>query len=289
MRIIQISDLHLSPTHGFFIENWRKAAAYINGLEPDLVVVTGDLSINGPDDERELPFARSELDRLSVPWRALPGNHDVGDQPPGQDEEQLVNDVREKRWRDSFGESCWVEDREGWRLIGLDSQLFGAGIADEQRQDRFLSETLASAEGRRLGVFMHKPLYLMGMADPASTGPVPPEPRRRLADMFEQAKVSFVASGHLHCYRQERFGSIDLVWSPATSFLHRGDESGVSRKPADAVHEPGMLVFDLGSDGYSHRFEKVPELKHLELSEIKQKGRYAFLRDMPPYYPPEAA
>ena len=50
-RIIVISDPHLSPTHGFFWDNWCRACEVANGLSPDAVVVSGDLCINGPDSD----------------------------------------------------------------------------------------------------------------------------------------------------------------------------------------------------------------------------------------------
>jgi hypothetical protein len=33
----------------------------------------------------DLRHGRAQLDRLSAPWRAVPGNHDIGDNPwPGR-------------------------------------------------------------------------------------------------------------------------------------------------------------------------------------------------------------
>ena len=53
-RIHLLSDLHLSPTHGFFWENWRIARDATNEAAPDLVIVNGDLCINGPDSDEEI-------------------------------------------------------------------------------------------------------------------------------------------------------------------------------------------------------------------------------------------
>ena len=59
-RIIVISDPHLSPTHGFFWDNWCRACEVANRLAPDAVIVSGDLCINGPDSEPKwsLPVRR---------------------------------------------------------------------------------------------------------------------------------------------------------------------------------------------------------------------------------------
>ena len=82
-RIAFLSDLHLSPVHGFFWENFRLAAAAADAAGAEAVVVNGDLCINGPDSDAEMDFAAAALRRLRAPVLALPGNHDVGDEPPG--------------------------------------------------------------------------------------------------------------------------------------------------------------------------------------------------------------
>jgi len=53
-RILVISDPHLSPTHGFFWANWRRACEVTNRLAPDAVIVSGDLCLNGPDSDDEV-------------------------------------------------------------------------------------------------------------------------------------------------------------------------------------------------------------------------------------------
>jgi 3',5'-cyclic AMP phosphodiesterase CpdA len=47
-RIAVLSDIHLSPTHGFFWENWRLARELADAAKSDAVIVNGDLAINGP-------------------------------------------------------------------------------------------------------------------------------------------------------------------------------------------------------------------------------------------------
>jgi hypothetical protein len=47
-RIVVLSDIHLSPTHGFFWENWRLARELADAAKSDAVIVNGDLAINGP-------------------------------------------------------------------------------------------------------------------------------------------------------------------------------------------------------------------------------------------------
>jgi 3',5'-cyclic AMP phosphodiesterase CpdA len=93
-RIVVLSDIHLSPTHGFFWENWCVAREFANATKADAVIVNGDLAINGPDSDAEIAFAATALASLRMRVMALPGNHDVGDEPPGQDPDQIIDASR---------------------------------------------------------------------------------------------------------------------------------------------------------------------------------------------------
>jgi 3',5'-cyclic AMP phosphodiesterase CpdA len=48
MRIVQISDTHLSPDKPHFVENWAPLAAWIADQHPDLVIHTGDVTADAP-------------------------------------------------------------------------------------------------------------------------------------------------------------------------------------------------------------------------------------------------
>src|SRR5215469_14003974 len=141
-RIVVLSDIHLSPTHGFFWENWCVARDLANGTKADAVVVNGDLAINGPDSDAEIAFAASALTHLQGRVMLLPGNHDIGDEPPGQDPNQIVNCARLARWDSSFGVDRWMMNIGGWSLIGVNAQLFGSNLEREHEQDNWLDDQL---------------------------------------------------------------------------------------------------------------------------------------------------
>ena len=79
MRIIQISDTHLSPGKAHFTDNWAPLARWIAEQRPDLVIHTGDVTVDGADVEADLRYAAELMRGLGVRFRAVPGNHDVGD------------------------------------------------------------------------------------------------------------------------------------------------------------------------------------------------------------------
>jgi 3',5'-cyclic AMP phosphodiesterase CpdA len=58
--------------------------SYVGACAPDLVIHLGDLSLDGAGSAVDLRHGRTQLDRLPAPWHAVPGKHDIGDNPwPG--------------------------------------------------------------------------------------------------------------------------------------------------------------------------------------------------------------
>src|SRR5919202_2993181 len=72
--IAQISDLHCGETH--FVPNLlERAISEVNDLEPEIVVVSGDLTTFGFKEEYAL--AKDYLDRIDCECVVvIPGNHD---------------------------------------------------------------------------------------------------------------------------------------------------------------------------------------------------------------------
>ncbi len=279
-RIIVLSDIHLSPTHGFFWENWCVAREFADAAQADAVIVNGDLAINGPDSDAEIAFAATALGRLRTRVMALPGNHDVGDEPPGQDAGQIIDAGRLARWDRAFAVDRWAMDAGGWRLIGVNAQLFGSGLMREHDQDQWLDEQLRTA-GRPTALFLHKPLFLESPAEDAfSPACMVPPARTRLLDRLNRSDVRLIVSGHLHQHRDRTFGSQRHLWLPAVTFVAPQVVGGDARC--------GMTVLDFSPDTIEVTIERPRGLIPHDLAAIKEHGRYQFLRDMPPCPPPDA-
>jgi len=276
-RIVVLSDIHLSPIHGFFWENWRLAREFANAAKADAVIVNGDLAINGPDSDAEIVFAAAALRGLRGRVMALPGNHDVGDEPPGQDPDQIIDAGRLARWDRSFASDRWVLDEGGWRLVGLNAQLFGSGLVRERAQDQWLDEQL-SAGGRPTALFLHKPLFVESPTDDAaSPSCMVPSARARLLDRLDRFNVRLVASGHLHQHRDRIIGGRRYLWVPAVAFAGAQQYGGDGRC--------GLTVLDFLEDNVGVTIERPVGLVSHDLDAIKGHGRYQFLRDMPPSPP----
>jgi len=221
-RVLQLSDPHLSATRAYGVANFERVVDEAHRITPDLVVATGDLALDDPDDAADRRFAHQCIQRLDRPYRVLPGNHDIGDTEPDPWMDQPVSTVRRQRWVEQWGPDWWVEEAEGWVIVGLDSLLFGSGLAAEEEQWDWLAGIVDAARGRPLALFLHKPLCLRDLDErQISQRAVTPQGRRRLRQVLGAAEVRLVASGHVHQYRAWAAEGITMVWAPSIAFVSR--------------------------------------------------------------------
>jgi 3',5'-cyclic AMP phosphodiesterase CpdA len=217
VRVLHISDTHLSPRKPHFEPNWAPLRAWIDAQKPDLILHGGDVTVDGAGDEDDFRYCAELFASLPAPVLAVPGNHDVGEP---RHLHQPVDAERLGRWRRYLGRDYWSRDIESWCLIGLNSQLFGSGEADEARQLAWLEATMAAAGGRRIAWFLHMPLFL---DDPAEGDmgywTVKPEPRAPLLDLVAGYKVALVASGHVHRSHDCHRDGTRYVWVPSSGFV----------------------------------------------------------------------
>ncbi|MGD1879522.1 MAG: metallophosphoesterase family protein [Kiloniellaceae bacterium] len=259
-RIVQVSDIHLSRKRAYFLDNWDVFVEQMRADPPDRIYVTGDLCVNGPNEPDDIVFAREQLDRLPVPWKALPGTHDSGELPPDTRLGKPLTAERREFWLEHFGPDYWFEDVGDWCFVGLNAQLIGSGLDEERAQWLFL-ESVAEGRadprrsGRALGLFLHKPLYLRRPDETdQQLSALPPEGRARLLAFCAQHKVRFVASGHLHCYRSMRHGGLRLIWAPGTSFI-----SSVKAMPAPkALRRAGYVEYRFTGKRFTARLVEPP-------------------------------
>ena len=260
MKIIQITDTHFSPSKPHFNDNWQPLADWIEGSGADLVIHTGDLSVDGADKEEDLRFCMELMRQVSVPMLIVPGNHDVGHLPGSL---QPVDPIRLDRWRAAVGPDYWAEDAGTWRLIGLDSLLMGMEDAEQEAQFEWLEKVLAERAGRRVAMFAHKPLFV-DEPEEGDTGywSIRPAQRARLFDLIAAHDVALFASGHLHWAWKGSYRDTSLVWGPSAAFILRGMERDM---PGEKLI--GAVVHELGQDVTS-RIVAVPGMTAYVLDDV---------------------
>ena len=141
VRLVQVSDTHLSPGADVFVPNARRLWEALHEDPPDLIVNTGDISLDGADNPGDLAFAARLHGDLPAEALLLPGNHDVGDYAVlgGR---QPVTEERLARWRAAVGADRFVRDIPGWRLVGVNSQILDSGLDAEGEQWEAIAEAL---------------------------------------------------------------------------------------------------------------------------------------------------
>lgn len=262
LRVVQISDTHLSPNKPHFAGNWQPLTAWLAAQKPDLVVHTGDVTVDGADVDEDFGYCSGLLTALGVPVLSVPGNHDVGE---AHHPHQPVGAPRLARWREHLGADFWSHDVEGWRLIGLNSMLFGSDEVDEARQLTWLEQQIATAAGRRLGWFLHRPLFIEA-PDEGDKGywSVPPKPRAHLLDLVRKHQVAFVASGHLHRAHDFAVDGTRYIWGPSSGFV-----VGEALQPGMAgTTTLGAVTYEFEGRDYAAAIHEISALRTLWIDDV---------------------
>ncbi|KAA3506518.1 metallophosphoesterase [Agrobacterium vitis] len=267
MKIAILADPHIGSQNDIFVENWKAAVKTVNGCDDvGLAIVLGDLTLDGANLEADLAFGAAELKEITAPVLVLPGNHDVGD--IASDSVQPANEARLAAWEKHFGAWAWHSDAaEGWRLIGLNSQIIGSGLLAEEQQWAALERMLTERGNRKPVLFLHMPLFLedWNEADRPAWA-LKTQDRLRLQRLIAEHGVFAVISGHMHrtLHLRQKDEPV-LIWTPASSFLAR-DESMPSQPGKELL---GVTLLDFGKDDISVEFMAIDGLMKSYIEDYK--------------------
>jgi len=104
--IVHISDLHVSNST-FDEEVFMNAVTEINNLNPDMIILTGDITESGY--YVEFQQATKYLEMFEAPLFAVPGNHDT-------------RNLGYQTFEELIGENSWKLTMDGnFTVIGVDS------------------------------------------------------------------------------------------------------------------------------------------------------------------------
>ena len=240
VRIVQLSDTHLSQNAPEARANWDAIVEHLAADPPDLVINTGDISLNGAHHLADLEYAFRAHQALPAPWRVIPGNHDVGD--IGEITEPAGAGLR-ARFVALFGDAFWSVPCGEWDVIGIDIQALAAEDHAEELWD-WLDGVLATK--RPVMFCMHRPLmpYAAGETDEPRRY-VTGELRARLRSLIAESSVRVVATGHVHQTRSVTIDERMHVWAPSTWALLPD-----SIQPVIGTKVVGFVEHRLGSDAH---------------------------------------
>jgi 3',5'-cyclic AMP phosphodiesterase CpdA len=267
VRIVQISDTHLSHLGGVTTANLRLIAAWVNAtLCPDLIVNTGDVVAASPDQPLDRGWAREVHAAFDAPVVYLPGNHDVGEPGLAPWKGLSVTSGRVAAHREVFGPDRFAVRDGQWLVIGINSELLGSGLDEEGAQWQWLEEELSAPGSSRVLVFSHKPLWLPRITPSEAALSVPDDARRRLMALAG-GRLAAVGSGHLHRYRRrprpEPPGVLE-VWAPSTGFV------GQTGTESPHFEQLGVAEWRLGDSGVNAWFRAPADLDEREGTAIEE-------------------
>ena len=210
---------------------FTEAIETANKINPDFVVICGDMVHNSDSDEQFQELIRiSRLLNEDIKLYWVAGNHDVGDKPTRAGLAQ---------YKEQFGEYNYSFQEENCYFIVLNSSIcYDPGSVPDEWDTliSFLEKELqiaASVRQRHKIIFMHHPLYLNDPNEGDNYFVIPSARRAKIIDLITEYDVSAVFTGHLHRNNYKKIGNTELVSTGPVGFPLGEDPSGIRHVRVD--------------------------------------------------------
>ena len=192
-------------------ECFERAAESIRGLNPDMIVFTGD-QIHRPLDQEQWDTFNDLLALLPSDCKVmhLPGNHDV-----------LISDgkVDSTPFTSRYGSDRFVYNVGKFCMIGINSNLIKYDDPAEEEQFQWLKTTLEQSDEKAVKViFCHHPFFLADIDEDDSYFPIQKTKRRRYFDLFADYGVSAVFAGHRHDNSEGEYKGIKMQTATSVAY-----------------------------------------------------------------------
>ena len=186
----------------------ESAIEIINGLDPDLVCITGDMTHAGPDVVRDWPRL---LKMYQPPVVVAPGNHDVGNR---------VTAAAVERFKSVFGYDYTAVTVRGWRVIVANSLYWWPNKEDAlaAEHEKWFAAELAGAKsrGEKVSDATHVPPFDKSVSEPDGHDNHPIAGRAARLDAIIAAGGKFYLAGHTHKYAERKYGELPILNAETT-------------------------------------------------------------------------
>jgi len=258
-------------------ENWETARKQIIDIEPEFLLIGGDLTRDGSIHRWELENIKADLDSLPFPYYVIPGNMDTGNK------HTKVTGVRKNRndialnitseqveqFKAVFGPVWWGFVHKNLRVSGFCDMLMGSGLPQEEMLRQWLEEQKKHPLAKYNIWLMHYALFIDDLHEPNYDITDPEqytswyfgidEPyRSRIMEIFRATGTNRVITGHIHCRKDHFAENISFDLAPATCFSQFKDHW------PDGDTTLGFFKYDVTEDGIEKTFvplEKVSTKK----------------------------
>ena len=191
------------------LARFERAVARANALQPDLVLITGDMTHRAEDVVRDWPRL---LGMFKVPVVVAPGNHDMG---------QKVTKENRDRYLSVFGSDYQALDVKGWRVIAGNTQFwYETDLADEKaKYEEWLKTELDKARQYDGKVILagHIPPFAHAFDEGNSYENYPKEGREARLSAYRHAGAKFYICGHTHRMSMHGYKDLTILNAETTS------------------------------------------------------------------------
>ena len=252
----QICDTQLGfgKSYQHDVEAFKQSVEKINELNPDFVVVCGDL-VNSPGNQSFSDFKEINS-RFTVPSYLVSGNHDVGNNP---------TIATLNRYRKIIGKDYYSFNNKGITFVVVNSQLWKSPVKGEtEKQDLWLKKTLASAKKEKspVVILQHYPVFLEKPDETDEYFNLPRKTRKKLLNLFGKNGVIAVLGGHTHRKIINEYNGIKFVNGETTCRNFDG-------RPL------GFRVWEYETSEKNDKQDACPTLTHkfvpLDIKKIEEK------------------
>ena len=219
MKIIQISDSHISPEKPARTAELEACIQQINAAEqqPDAVVHTGDISHDGLVEEFQI--ARELLNTLSVPYYVLVGNRDRREVLA----EVFADGQHITKGMDFIQYS--VEQFET-RLICIDT---ASGVGNKGRicaaRIGHLENMLAAGKSKPTALFLHHPPFEVNVAPDPFQFEEWTDAEALQALISQHDQICGIYCGHVHRQYETMIGSVQAHVATCIASDRRWDDA----------------------------------------------------------------
>lgn len=232
-NFVQLCDTQLGfGGYEHDLNSFKMAVKQINKLNPDFVIICGDL-VQDRNDKSFSDF-KAILKSLDTPCYIAPGNHDIGVVP---------NKKTLNYYRKTIGEDYYKFQHKEHSFIVTNSLLWREDLENEsEKHDNWFKESIKDKSVNKYPVFVigHYPLYIKSVEEEKNNSNLPRAKRKEILNLFEQNNVVAYLSGHTHRRVINRYNNIQLV-------------SGVSTSKNSRNSPLGFRVWNI-SDSITHQF-----------------------------------
>ncbi|WP_128292541.1 metallophosphoesterase [Afifella aestuarii] len=240
MIIAQISDIHAAPDNDN-MTRFARALSWLDGLDLDALVMSGDLIEDGSSEEYREIAAR--LGALRCPVLLLPGNSD--------DRSAMRAVFSDRPGSVARGDAMhFVAEIGGVRLVGIDTTLNDTSAGDVAPHLTWVEEVLDAPGADASLVFSHHHLFASGIAPMDA---VMAQGASEFGDLLRRRphRPLAISSGHVHRPMSSLLGGVPAhicgSICPANPLWFGGPDVPV-------VHEPPMIMVHrlVGRDLVNH-------------------------------------